>query len=149
MNDDLKLEDKWTGAEGANDRGIPVMVRYRQNLQSFIDTGLYKNKIAITWAYDIDEAAQMPTPGEAEVMDKLETDLIQAMEEDRQSILATVKTGEGTKTWTWYSANAKEAEQRVNDVLEQFETLPIRINQADDPNWDEYYNFITEFGGAA
>jgi len=149
MNDDLILEDNWTGAEGSNAEGIPVMVRYRQNLRSFIDSGDYTQKITVTWSYDTDEAAEMPAPGEASVMDDLETKLIEALEGDKQSILATVMAGQGEKQWTWYTANADSAQERIDTVLFNFETLPIRIEKAEDPNWDDYFAFIADFGGAA
>ena len=148
MNDGLILTDKWTGAEGANTDGIPVMVRYRQNLQSFIDTGLYNTKVNMTWSYDTDEAALMPNPGEADVMDNVEEALLLALEGDRQAILVAVETGQGTKRWTWYTADGEEMEKRMSDVLERFETLPLDYTKTEDPNWNGYFDFITDFGGA-
>ncbi|OOQ59249.1 DUF695 domain-containing protein [Mucilaginibacter pedocola] len=149
MNDDLILEDNWTGAEGANANGIPVMVRYRQNIREFIDTGSYPTKIEISWLYDTDEAAEMPTPGEATVMENFEAALIAALEGDKQSILVAVMTGQGEKHWQWYTANARMAQERIDMALLDFETLPININTKEDPNWNDYFDFIADFGGAA
>lgn len=149
MNDDLKLEDNWTGAEGSNADGIPVMVRYRQNLQDFIESGKYNSKLDITWSYDIDEAAEMPTPGEDGVMENFEADLLEAYEADYQGILVAVITGKGKKRWTWYVSDAELAKERLEQVLLRFETLPIEVSQTADPEWKGYYNFIADFGGAA
>ncbi len=149
MNNDLILEDNWTGAEGSNAEGIPVMVRYRQNLRGFIDSGDYRQKIEIHWSYDTDEASEMPAPGEADVIDNFETALIYALESDRQSILTSVITGQGEKRWAWYTSNAESAQERIDTVLFDFERLPITITTTDDPNWDDYFAFIADFGGAA
>nr|WP_294943767.1 DUF695 domain-containing protein [uncultured Mucilaginibacter sp.] len=149
MNEDLILEDKWTGAEGSNAAGIPVMVRYRQNLKGFIDSGEYLKKIEIDWSYDTDEAAEMPAPGEATVIENFETKLIEALEGDKQSILASVITGQGEKRWSWYTSNVESAKERIDTVLFDFERLPIQITTTSDPNWDDYFTFIANFGGAA
>jgi hypothetical protein len=149
MNDDLILEDNWTGAEGANANGIPVMVRYRQNIRSFKDTGNYPTKIEIGWNYDTDEAAGMPAPGEADVIDNFEIALLYALEGDRQSILVSVINGQGEKHWAWYTSNAESAQERIDTVLFDFERLPIHINIKEDPAWDDYFAFVSDFGGAA
>ncbi|MEO7213541.1 DUF695 domain-containing protein [Mucilaginibacter sp.] len=149
MNNHLILEDNWTGAEGSNAEGIPVMVRYRQNLRGFIDSGDYPTKIEIHWKYDTDEASEMPAPGEADIIDDFETALIYALEDDRQSILTSVITGQGEKRWAWYTSNADSAQERIDTVLLDFERLPITITKTEDPNWDDYFAFIADFGGAA
>lgn len=149
MNEDLILEDNWTGGEGANAAGIPVMVRYRQNLRSFIDSGNYPTKIEISWAYDTDEASEMPAPGEATVIENFEDTLLYALEGDKQSLLVAVITGQGEKHWSWYTNNADSAQERIDTVLFDFERLPIHITTTQDPGWEDYFAFIANFGGAA
>lgn len=44
----MELNDTWFGLEGAND-GHPFLIRGRENVQAFRQSGFYTERIDIVW----------------------------------------------------------------------------------------------------
>ena len=130
-------QETWTSAEGAND-GVIFILRFRPNLQAFISTEKYNERITLTWNYDSDDSSLMPTEKEMELMQKVENSLVDVLENDLQAILSFVFLGDNQKQWHWYSSNVKETGKRINDALSDFEILPIELSSEEDPKWSEY-----------
>ncbi|RFZ85601.1 DUF695 domain-containing protein [Mucilaginibacter terrenus] len=148
MAEQLTLDDTWAGASGTNDEGVAVIIRYRPSLRNFVDTGRYNIRMDMVWTYDEEESAYLPSPGEMQVMEDVENALIDALETDRQAVLAFIFTGAGERVWSWYSTGIKETGERLNLALANFEVLPLQITQTEDPEWDEYFSFVEEFEDA-
>ncbi|QOW09883.1 DUF695 domain-containing protein [Kaistella flava (ex Peng et al. 2021)] len=130
-------QETWTSAEGSND-GVIFLLRFRPNLQAFISTEKYNERITLTWNYDSDDSSLMPTEKEMELMEKVENSLVDVLENDLQAILSFVYLGDNQKQWHWYSSNVEETGKRINDALSDFEILPIELSSEEDPKWSEY-----------
>ena len=80
----------------------------------------------------------MPHQQEMELMENVENNLVNSLEDDLQSVLAFVYTGQNKREWHWYSSDITETEKRLNNVLADFDKLPIELSEEDDPDWSEY-----------
>ena len=64
----IRINDTWTGIEGANEEGVPFLVRIRPYLQNFIKTKKYKKRLDILWAYKSDKISLMPDEKDMKLM---------------------------------------------------------------------------------
>lgn len=143
----MLLNDTWEAIEAFNDdNGTPLLVRYRPHLQNFVDSGIYLQRMDISWTYDAADASLMPYDDELALMDDVENALLDILEEEHQTILAFVFTGENERWWAWYTTNIDIAGERLNTALSEFDELPINITVTDDPDWDEYFGVMEDFG---
>ena len=142
----MLLDDTWVAIEAVSDDNIPLLVRYRPNLNNFFESGVYLQRMDITWSYEATDSSLLPPADEMVLLEEVEDALIEAFEGDHQTILAFVFTGENERWWAWYTTNIDIAGDRLNQALAEFDELPINITVADDPEWDEYFGVIEDFG---
>ncbi|PWK78155.1 uncharacterized protein DUF695 [Mucilaginibacter oryzae] len=142
----MLLDDTWVAIEAVSDDNIPLLVRYRPNLTNFFESGIYLQRMDITWNYEATDSSLLPPAEEMVLMEQVEDALVDMLEADHQSILAFVFTGENERWWAWYTTNIDIAGERLNDALADFDELPINITVTDDPEWDEYFGVIEDFG---
>jgi hypothetical protein len=129
--------DTWTSAEGEND-GTPFLLRFRPHLQDFIATNKYNKRLTILWNYNSEDSSLMPSNDEMDSMKDVEDILVDNLENDIQSVLAFVYTGQNQREWHWYSSDINVTGKRLNKALSGFDKLPIEISSEDDPDWSEY-----------
>ncbi|GAA3984914.1 DUF695 domain-containing protein [Mucilaginibacter dorajii] len=144
MIEDMHLNDSWAAGEFYTD-DLPVLIRYRPHLQNFAETGLYQYRMDIIWEYEPDTEALLPDSATLALMKEVEDALVSVMEEDNQTILAFVITGDNERWWAWYTTDVDIAGERLNIALAKFDPLPITIVSNDDPDWDEYTGVLEDF----
>lgn len=133
----MRLSNVWFTALSEDDKGHMVSVYGRDELDEFVKSGKFKERVEITWKYESD-AKGMPSDELAEKMETVEETLRKAMEKDKLSILSGVYTGGGEKVWVYYTRTTRVFGERLNEVLAPFEVLPITIYTEVDPGWEEY-----------
>lgn len=141
----LTLDDSWAGGDGMNIHGVSMMLRYRPNLQNFIESGLYHTRIDMDWLYDDTGDAYMPSAGEQTGMENFEEALNIAFGGDNQSVLAFVYTSQGTRRWIWYTKNSDDAGERISEILNYYDDFDINLTRTEDPEWREYFEFIANY----
>lgn len=114
-----------------------ITVYGRDELNEFVQSGKFKERVEITWKYEAD-AKGMPSDATAELMENVEETLRKVMEKDKLSILSSVYTGGGEKVWVYYTRTTRVFGERLNDALSSFELLPLSIYIEVDPDWEEY-----------
>ncbi len=134
----MKLSDVWFTALSANESGRTVAIYGREELNEFIDSGKYNERVEITWKYKGDENG-FPDEVLGEQMELVEEALRKAMEKkDKLAILTSIYTGGGEKIWVFYTRTVRVFGERLNEALASFDLLPISIYTEVDPDWDEY-----------
>jgi hypothetical protein len=143
----MLLDDTWVAIEAFNDQeNTPLLVRYRPNLVNFVKTGTYLWRMDVIWTYEPVYETLMPLPEVHDYISAVEDALIETFEDDHQTILAFVFTGEGERWWAWYTTDIDIAGERLNHALSEFDELPIEITVSDDPEWEEYFGVMEDFG---
>ncbi|MDH6533509.1 DUF695 domain-containing protein [Parabacteroides sp. 52] len=133
----MRLSNEWFTAFSENETGHMITVCGRDELQEFVQSGKFKERVEITWKYEGDNKG-MPLEEQAEFMEEVQETLRKAMEKDKLSILTSVYTGGGEKIWVYYTRTVRVFGERLNEVLSSFELLPISIYTEIDPDWEEY-----------
>jgi len=126
---------------------VPGLVRFRPNLQNFIETDQYLRRMDIVWTYESTDDSQFPDNATMDLMTNVEDALVDVFERDNQTILAFVFTCDNERWWAFYTTDTDIAGTRLNEALAAFDPLPIAISVEDDSEWDEYFGVIEDFGG--
>lgn len=133
----MKLSNVWFTALSEDESGNIITVYGRDELNEFVRSGKFKERVEITWKYEA-ESKGMPSAEAAELMENVQETLRKAMEKDKLSILTGVYTGGGEKIWIYYTRTVRVFGERLNDTLISFDLLPISIYTEIDPEWEEY-----------
>ena len=75
----MKLSDKWFTALSENEKGDLITIYGREELEEFVTSGKFKERIEVTWKYTPD-AKGLPSDNEAELMENVEIALRKVME---------------------------------------------------------------------
>ena len=137
----MKLNDTWFGVETLKD-SKPVIIRGRQYLKDFIDSGDYRESIEVMWDFDAKTPTGIPTSEENAVMQKIENALVGSLETDLQSILTVVYTFDNQRTWIFYTKSTSEFVTRLNDAVADYGRIPISLDSDEDPNWELYAGIL-------
>ena len=120
----MKLGDVWFSAIAeAENSDRMIVVSGRTEIEPFIQSGKFKERVEITWKYEADSKG-MPNETTGKLMEEVQTVLKQAMEKER--------------TWVFYTRNIPAFGRMLNETLAPFETLPLTIYTEKDPEWNEY-----------
>lgn len=134
----MKLGDVWFSAlTEAENNDHMIIVSGRTEIEPFIQSGKFKERVEITWKYEPDSKG-MPNEKTSELMEEAQTALKRAMEKDKLAIFTGIYTGDGERTWVFYTRNIPAFGRMLNEALAPFETLPITIYTEKDPEWNEY-----------
>ena len=134
----MKLGDVWFSAIAeAENSDRMIVVSGRTEIEPFIQSGKFKERVEITWKYEADSKG-MPNETTGKMMEEVQTVLKQAMEKDKLAIFTGIYTGDGERTWVFYTRNIPAFGRMLNEPLAPFETLPLTIYTEKDPEWNEY-----------
>lgn len=134
----MRLSDVWFTALSENESRQMITVYGRDELNEFIESGKFKERVEITWKYE-EDGRGLPRDDLGEKMEAVEEVLRKAMEKkDKLAILTGVYTGGGEKIWVFYTRTVRVFGERLNEALAPFELLPISIYTEVDPDWEEY-----------
>ena len=134
----MKLSDVWFTALSQNEEGQIITISGRDELDEFIQTGKYKERVEITWKYDGDEKG-MPSESVGELMESVEETLRKKKKKkDKLAIMTSIYTGGNEKVWVFYTRTVRVFGERLNEALSPFELLPISIYTEVDNDWEEY-----------
>lgn len=134
----MKLSNVWFTALSEDESGHMITVNGRDELNEFVQSGKYKERVEVTWKYQAD-AKGVPSESEAELMETVQNTLQKAMEKkDKLAIMTGVYTGGGEKIWVFYTRTVRVFGERLNEVLLPFDLLPISIYTEVDVEWEEY-----------
>ena len=133
----MRLSDNWFTALSENEEGDMITIYGREDLEEFIASGKFKERVEVTWKYSPDTKG-LPSNADAELMESVEAVLRKAMEKDKLAILSNVYTGGGERIWVFYARTARVFGERLNEALKDFELLPLSLYVEKDPDWEEY-----------
>ena len=123
----MKLADVWFSAIAeAENSDRMIVVSGRTEIEPFIQSGKFKERVEITWKYEADSKG-MPNETTGKLMEEVQTVLKQAMEKDKLAIFTGIYTGDGERTWVFYTRNIPAFGRMLNETLAPFETLPLTI----------------------
>ncbi len=134
----MKLGDVWFSAIAeAEANNHMIIVSGRTEIEEFIQSGKFKERVEITWPYTPDGQG-MPDEPTACLMEEAQEALKRLVEKNKLAIFTGIYTGNGERTWVFYTRNIPAFGSALNEALAPFETLPLSIYTEKDAHWDEY-----------
>lgn len=144
----LKIPDEWWTAPAEGDSGELILVTGRRMMDEIIATGLFNDRIEITWKYEPD-AKGMPDFATSKLMEQVHEALAAEFKKDPVAILTGIYTGAGERNWVFYTRSVNIFGRKINEILAPFELLPIILYAEKDPEWNEYREMsLTEISDA-
>lgn len=130
-------EQNWWTAPAESENGHLIMVSGRQDVEKFRSNPKFSIRVEVTWTYE-SESSGMPSDDISRLMEKVQDALEQEFQKDPVAVLTGVFTGDGERNWVFYTLSTNIFGRKLNEVLEPFPLLPLKITAENDPQWLEY-----------
>ena len=134
----LKIPDEWWTAPAEGDSGELILVTGRRMMDEIIATGLFNDRIEVTWKYTPDPTG-MPDVDTSKTMEQVTVAFHAVTAKDSGVVMTGIYTGAGERNWVFYAISTQKFQSLLNKALADFEELlPITIYAERDPEWAEY-----------
>jgi len=130
-------EDEWSLAQKEDD-GKLMIIRFRSDTPTGVDTKRYPHLVAISWKYHPENEGGMPSSADNERMVLLEG-LLEPLETNGRAYLTAVVTCNGVREWQWYTNDPGKMIDAFNAALAGRPPFPITLSQQADPGWSAYF----------
>ena len=130
----VRNPEDWTlaqGKAGGNSTIIRALARVPMAEQRAARPVL----VTITWAYDGEASAGMPSRAVYDRIEGFETVLFAALDAEDFATEAAAITGNGARQWRFYTADAEDFIARFTTALAGETVYPIELEAVDDPDW--------------
>jgi hypothetical protein len=136
-----ETRESWVLAKGESEDGLPVYIRYREDLPDEDEFKKLKTLMLITWAFESPDGSGYPPEDDADVMEDFENLMDESLVETGVARLMIVFNGEGVRKWFFYTAEQEIFMLRLNEALAGEPVLPLEIEVYEDENWDAYEDY--------
>lgn len=133
---DLQKGEWWT-APATGDKGGTVIVTGRKDVDRFRANPRMKIRVEVTWPYECD-ASGMPDKAVSTLMEQAHMAMLHTFDRDPVAVMTGVFTGDGERTWIFYTASTAIFGKKLNESLAQLPPLPLSIYCENDPGWEQY-----------
>jgi hypothetical protein len=137
--------NSWSVAEGVSD-DLPVILRYRSNLNITSLTTLFPHLITIQWTFKNPALSMLPSFIDKQELDDFEESLWIATETNNCGMLTVVITSNGYRNWYVYVKNIDKFSQTLSLLPQKEERYPIEIFLDRDEDWQFYREIIANIG---
>ena len=126
----------WTYPAEA-ESGKTIIVTGRDCVDTQRLSGKYPYRLSVSWDYT-PLPDGMPDDADARMMEQATDLLLAETARDSAVILTGIYTGDGTRDWIFYTRSLLIFQKLLNRALSSLPELPLRIDAAEDPDWEEY-----------
>lgn len=127
-------KSSWSLARGWY-RSCPLIVRFRQFPAEFSKLK-YPVRLNVFWTMSNCSDAGLPLEPEALRLDLFEDRLVEAVEQDGQSVLSVVLTCNRKREFVFHTCNPQEFLSRLSAMPQEVDRYPIEIQSSSDVAWD-------------
>lgn len=119
--------------------GRTIIVTGRDGIDRMRLSGKYKYRINVYWDYEA-KPDGMPVGDDAQRMEEATDAFEAALAKDTAAVMTGIYTGDGRRDWVFYTTSLFIFQKIFNRALEPLDTIPLVIEAAEDPEWEEYLN---------
>lgn len=128
-------EGQWWTAPADGDHGGLVMVTGRNDIGAFRANPRFNTRVEVTWTYP---GGGMPDESDARLMEQVHDLLLAEFDRDPVAVMTGVFTGDGERTWVFYTLSTNIFGRKLNEILSPLPLLPLSIYCENDPQWEQY-----------
>lgn len=131
------MAEWWTSpAEAEN--GRLIMVTGREDVDKFRSNPRFKIRIEIVWHYE-EQPDGMPSDKDAFTMGEATDRFEDVLTADPVAVLTGIFTGDGERTWVFYTLSTHIFQKKLNEALAApLPLLPLIITAENDADWKAY-----------
>ncbi|WP_407405746.1 DUF695 domain-containing protein [Sodaliphilus sp.] len=133
----IKIPNDWWTAPAEAENGQLILVTGRRGMQVVKETGFYKHRIEVTWAYEPDDKG-MPDFATSKLMEEVNDAFEAAFGKDPVAVVTGIYTGAGERNWVFYTRSLHIFQRKLNEALAELPVLPLSFYAEEDPDWEEY-----------
>lgn len=114
-----------------------IFVTGRSDVDKFRNNPRMSIRIEVTMVYHADSKGY-PRENESAILEEVTDRLVEVFAKDPVAVLTGIYTGDGERTWVFYTVSTHIFQRKFNEALVDLPTLPISIIAENDPEWLEY-----------
>ena len=132
------MADYWTAPAEADDGNL-ILVTGRRDITKFRKNPRFSIRIEVSWVYDPDRRGMPEIDGPvADILEKADKGFEEVLKADPIAVLTGIFTGDGERTWVFYTTSTHIFQKKLNDALASLPLLPLTITAENDPDWQAY-----------
>lgn len=141
--DRLPLPEAWIQRQGYDALGKTMYVRANTAYSKYKGVSGYNQHVALAVPMVDTSRAGFPNPGEVEELKRIENDICEILEQNRQSIFVATTTIPGIREFILYTRNPDSVQRKFDDdVLARVFTHRIHLKMQPDPSWSLYQKLL-------
>jgi hypothetical protein len=133
----MKLKDKFWTYPAEAENGRRLIITGRDVPADIISAGKHIFRLTVSWDYT-PLPDGMPDEEDARLMEQATDALLDETRRDPAAILTGIYTGDGRRDWIFYTRSLHIFRNILNRALAPLPPLPLSIEAAEDPEWEEY-----------
>jgi uncharacterized protein DUF695 len=139
----LPVPDAWIQRQTHDQLGRTMYVRANSAYSKFKGITGYSHYISLAVPMTDTTRAGFPNPGEVEELNRIERDICEILEQNRESIFVATTTIPGIREFILYSRNPDSVQRKFdNDVLARVFTHRIHLKMQPDKDWSLYRKLL-------
>ena len=141
--DKLPLPEAWIQRQGHDPLGKTMFVRANTAYSKFKGVSGYTHQVSLAVPMVDTTRAGFPNSGEVEQLNRIENDICEVFEPNRESILVASTTIPGIREYILYTRNPDSVQQKFdNELLARVFTHRVHLKLQPDKNWDAYHKLL-------
>jgi len=141
--DKLPVPDQWTGHKGHDPIGKPMYVRAITGYSKFKGVTGYGHYVAIAVPMVDTTRDGFPNPGETEELKRIESDIREIFETNRESLFVATTTIPGVHEYILYTRSPDSVQRKFdNDLQARVFTHRTHIKIQPDKDWNLYKKLL-------
>jgi len=139
----LPVADAWIQRQTHDQLGRTMYVRANSAYSKFKGVTGYNQYVSLAVPMTDTTRAGFPNPGEVEELKRIESDICEILEANRESIFVATTTIPGIREFILYTRNPDSVQRKYdNDVLARVFTHRIHLKMQPDPSWGLYRKLL-------
>lgn len=141
--DKLPVPDLWSGHKGHDPMGKPMVVRANTAYSKYRGVTGYGHYVAIAVPMSDTTRDGFPNPGESELLKRIEGDICELFESNRESLLVATTTIPGIHEFILYTRNPDAVQRKFdNELGARVFTHRTHIKIQPDKDWSMYNKLL-------
>lgn len=134
---DNDIPGQWWTAPAEAETGDLILVTGRSDVDRFRRNGRFNIRVEVAWKY---AGAGLPAEKSetAEMLGDIDASFHRVFKADPVAVLTGIFTGDGERTWVFYTLSTHIFQKKLNEALKDFPLLPLQITAENDPEWLAY-----------
>lgn len=128
---------EWWTAPAESESGSLIMVTGRRDVARFRSNPKFNIRVEVNFSYEGD-AIGMPDLATSETLGQVTEALQKCFDKDPVAVMTGIYTGDNERNWVFYTLSLNIFGRKFNEALSPLPLLSIRIEAAEDPDWEEY-----------